>query len=793
MEKKNGKILICSAVLSLSILGGITALQPTKPAKADEFVTPMPTVYTSELVMPTSKEQYLDLTAPSDVAVNERYTAISDENIIYIYDSVLGFYRKYAHENYKIAKMQFSDSGSLYFADETAKLYQLNPQTAQLDSPDALLHCSSFSLSGSDIYYSIVAGNVSRLFKSPLTDVNAEEMLSTPEIVSDAVFSVCDEEIFYTHSGQFLLKYPSVGDPTVAFFQNVLTSVVATPSYFYCADVTGAFYVYDFIDLYAEKGNAEPVFTAHGNFSKLAYFDGYVYAIDGSSVRQYSVKDENFTDFEICSSSSSENRLNGATDLILYEGKIITADQGNERISVKNADGSYQIISTADKLPSGQTQTLTATSDTVLVAVEKSAYLYDLASGTLLQEFHFGENKLMGVAGVYGKYYFVTNANAYYVAEQTDDNWTLSTPVTKSGASPTHLATDVYGNLYVARAGNLYKYDETGFLEKENAGELLYSIPATTKKIAIDYAGNAYIHTTDDKVFRYTNVGHGKIYVNGSNVYSSTDPVFTSFAFGVEENETYLLFNGNYIVKTDSFELPTVKKIAVNGLDSKCFEESSAEFAVAKTSPTALLVEIDFNALNGSTYFPYLSYDRATAPHTALELGKTQVGEKTYRLLAEYDQTQGKYSTYLVLDEQCATLDESEYMTTFDQTAPQYGYTTNSVHLYKFPYLTSLMTVIRLNKNDKVLLLGEITQLDHDYYLVSVQTTDGEKTGYIPKEYITDYDGSTPTPNDHLLGGTPAETDMIWRLGYIVCGLLAICVLVDYLILRKKPNDDQDE
>jgi hypothetical protein len=96
------------------------------------------------------------------------------------------------------------------------------------------------------------------------------------------------------------------------------------------------------------------------------------------------------------------------------------------------------------------------------------------------------------------------------------------------------------------------------------------------------------------------------------------------------------------------------------------------------------------------------------------------------------------------------------------------------------------MTVTKLNKNDKVLLLGEITQLDHDYYLVSIQTADGEKTGYIPKAYVTDYDGSTPVPNDHLLGGEPADTDMIWRLAYIVCGLLAICVLADYLILRKR-------
>ena len=221
MEKRNGKILIALSVFSLSLLGGLSISQTVKAENGS--VTPSQKSYTNDLITPTSYEQYLDLTAPTDVAVNERYTAIADGNTIYVYDTTTNLYREYAHANYKVAKMQFSDSGSLYFADETAKLYQLDPFTVKLTSPDPLLHCSTFSLSGNDIYYSIVAGNISRLFKAPLTDIANEEMLSTPDVLSDTVFSVCDEEIFYTHSGQFLLKYPSVGDPTVAFFQNLFS------------------------------------------------------------------------------------------------------------------------------------------------------------------------------------------------------------------------------------------------------------------------------------------------------------------------------------------------------------------------------------------------------------------------------------------------------------------------------------------------------------------------------------------------------------------------------------------
>ena len=120
-NRKINKFLIAFSAFALSLIGGLNVVFP---AVAEEpNATSTPADGTDELIAPTSYEQYLNLTAPNDVAVNERYVAISDENVIYVYDSVDNLYREYTHENYKIAKMQFSDSGSLYFADETAKLY----------------------------------------------------------------------------------------------------------------------------------------------------------------------------------------------------------------------------------------------------------------------------------------------------------------------------------------------------------------------------------------------------------------------------------------------------------------------------------------------------------------------------------------------------------------------------------------------------------------------------------------------------------------------------------------------
>jgi hypothetical protein len=60
-------------------------------------------------------------------------------------------------------------------------------------------------------------------------------------------------------------------------------------------------------------------------------------------------------------------------------------------------------------------------------------------------------------------------------------------------------------------------------------------------------------------------------------VYSSTATV-QSFAFGIEDNVTYLLYQENYLATTDLLNLPTVKNIAVDGADEGVFAKESAVF-----------------------------------------------------------------------------------------------------------------------------------------------------------------------------------------------------------------------
>ena len=792
MKRYTKKISYCALGFACSFALGVLTLPNCFTANAEE---PKDT-----LITPTSYDQYLKLTSPSDVAVNERYTAISDKNSIYLYDGVDGVYRKYVHsqntDNTKndVTKLQFANDGTLYFSDKSTSLYRLNTATATLKGEREDLVCSAFAINGNELYFSNVSGGISSISKTTLSSLSLSTSTSiVDDLTSDTVLAISNDEIFYTDSGKYLYKYSSETESFITPFSNSLTSIAVTSSTFCCTDNSGVFSVYDFIDLYANRENAQPLFTAEGNFSKLSIFNDFVYAIDGDCVKQYSLSKSSFTDYQICATSNADKRLNGATDVLLHNGKVITADAGNSRISVREKDGSYSTIQT--NVTERTTQNLCATENTVLVWTNERAYLYDLTTSEQIATFSFGESRLTGAVGVYGKYYFVTSNNGYYYAslEQTSaekTEWTLSAPVVKSGSQPTMLASDVYGNLYVAKSGSLYQYTESEFLDPMADNSPLFTMPIGAEKLAVDYDGNVYVLTNNllTKFVKSTAWSTVEFSLEKTAVYSETPSLVTSFTFGVEENDTYILYDNSYVLSTKGLYLPTVNAIQTQTSHADIFSPTSAQVCVVQTKAKSVLVEFDFDNFKAdSTYFPYLSLTRSETPRTALKLGETN----EYDVLAEYDSELREYRAYLVKKEFTDPLSESEFSTTFD--GEQYGYASNAVHLYKFPYLHNLMTVGELTKNQKIKLLGEITKLDNDYYLVECETENGKLLGYIPKNFVNAFDGSIPETDKYELESSPADTDMIWRLAYLIFGLLAICILSDYLVLRKRPEESQSD
>ena len=279
-------------------------------------------------------------------------------------------------------------------------------------------------------------------------------------------------------------------------------------------------------------------------------------------------------------------------------------------------------------------------------------------------------------------------------------------------------------------------------------------------------------------------------------VYGQTETTtVNALTFNVYENAAYVLYDGNLVVSTQRLSLPTVQKIHTNAVEQTIFAEGNAEFKVVETKENAFLIQFDLQQLNDQYLaqsvqsFPYLSHGRETETHVALMLG--QAGE--YAVLAIFDKETHTYSNYLTktryfVQEKA----ESDYLVQYDETQITTGYLTNALTLYKYPYLTGLLRVSSMGKNQAVRLVGEINYLDYDYYKIEIEDEEGNLlTGFIPKSYVTLFDGSPKPSETHTFGEQAPNEESIWRLTYLLLGAAAICVLLDLLILKRKPKDDE--
>ena len=751
------------------------------------------------LLLPNSYEEYLPLTSPAAVAVNESHTVIAEENFLYVYDRAEKEYTKYAHEisgsPQEIKSLQFCEDGNLYFAANSSgeNFYRLNLNTFER-TKIAEIACNSFVIHGKELYFANSAGT---LYTSNLESEDApKELLPENETnPNKPTLAFWNGELYFTDNGvqQILYKIkPYVGIPTPVATLNERVEYMTIESGVFAYSTSGGdFYAYSLSQISDENVYTE---ISNGGFSTLSSYDGMIYAVQPQKgiVKQYSTAEKNFTSFEICSSSPAQNRLHGATALCLFENELFFADDGNERISVYNVqEKTFETFVNAT-LP---TSYLSSDGETLLAASASKAVLYDLSGenkGEVLGTFERFRKEIKGVASVYGKHYLITEGYAYQIAQNADTGEFELTERKKgctSFVSPRLFTADVYGNLYVGAGSFVYRFSETDFMQAEKEGEeFSKNLPAAATQISLDYKRNLYA------------LENGKIYKNGE-LTSLVDLTSTSYVYGgegyapqinaialsIEENATYALCDGNYVVQTNELALPTVNTIAVNGVDEDVFSKESAVFSVVQTSEHALTVEFDLTLLNGAEHFPYLGLTRQTAALTALKIGECD----EYNLLAVFDKEKKNYQTFLVLKEFCMEMSADEYKTEYSEDEQKTGYLTNAIALYKFPYLTELLTAGELPRDCKVTLLGEIDKLDFAYFHVAFETENGErKEGYVPQSYVNLFDGSPKESELYVVGETESNLDSVWRMAYLLLGFAAICILVDYLILRREKDEE---
>lgn len=740
----------------------------------------------TELLTPSSYEEYLSLENPSSTAVTDEYTAIADGKVIYLYDRATGNYRQYEHGQ-SVTKLQFSDMDTLYFLDGGIQMYSLDPET--LTATNLHFACNNFFISGDDLFFTIISSEASgedgdggaKIYQ---TDLYAPSIPQTPIVKSlsaSPTITVWNGDLYYTNAGQYIHKTPIDNPSPLKDFllasTSHISSISVTEGILSYTTFEGTFFTYS-LPLVNEESL---LFKDTDGYTTVSAHGGHFYVIRKNNqsgkyggVRQFSLADNAFTGYEICAHSSSENRIDGGTAIHLDDETLYIADDLNDRISVY--DVSTKSFQTP--LPSAlSAKYLTANNGKVLVANESQAILYD---GDSVYSYDFTEH-LVGTASVYGKFYFITENNHCYVLSQTDGAWQL-TGVAKPPKYTTHLTSDAYGYLYTAHGNDVYRFTEEEFLSPTSEGEKYRTdLPDRTSKLLVDYAGEVY--ALQDKTV--VKLGKTDSYDFSTSLVYTSENTPVSFAFGIKENQAYVLYKENYIAVTEKLNLPTVKTIPVGGVDKKIFAPESAEFSVVQTKPNALVVSFAIERLDGAEYFPYLSHSRKSEAMTALKIGETE----QYNVLAVFDETAQKYDVYLALASLCTPL--ADYRTDYAETARTTAYLSSEVYLYKFPYLTELLTVSRLPRGSRIVLLGEIDKLDHAYYHVSYTDENGAvQTGYIPKAYVNLFDGTPPIPEQAVYGNTNSNKDALYRLVYLILGFGAICILTDFLILRKHEKED---
>lgn len=731
----NGFIMNTKAILGLIlsaalVLTGAGAAMPSLTAQGDEGVTQIGKE-NSELFLPESFEQYLPLTAPSDVAFCEKYIAVADGTKLYVYDRMDGTYSRYEH-SVIISKIQFSQENKLYFSDRNAAFYTFD--TEEMTASLTAIPAATFHIEGTTLYTAAVVSGTTTLYAvslnvsldtPPTSSFGTIALNSTPRmtVANETLYCATDNIVnsynlsSLTFARSFLLSEQA---PV-----NSLSSVCAYGNSLYYT-VSGAgeqtingLYRADF------EGDSKLLAEDDG-YTALTVYRGELYAIRGTSVVKTDVSGDTltFTDYEICSSSSSVNRLASGIQTARAGNLLVVSDEGNKRVTVYDmATASYSVIS-CEYVPD-----LVATDGNIISVTDGAKQIYTYrADGSLISEQCYTTlTPIAGIACVFGECYYVTGFNYYGCAREGTAAIDRTTTISVNASG---LTADIYGNLYVCHTdGSVYCYAENAFTDNQANGEKLsYTIPADSDVIRADFEGNVY-SLSDDKIYR-----NGELYasVNAEGcVYRDDTPVLRSFALGFEDGTVFLLYD-NFILKTDAISFPTLRTIQTQGAKDEIFTaQPQLKLVTVAAGSVTVRTDLDLLSSDESGYFPYSGYSRTTESARGILLAETD----EYCVVALFG-SDHKYTANLVRSDRCTPVDESEYW----QEAEGTRYLTSDASVYLYPCLVNALRGETLTRATRVQLEGIVTSgdtSDYPYALVSFEQNGETQYGYIPLSYLT--------------------------------------------------------
>ncbi len=719
----------------------------------------------ASLFLPASYEQYLVLESPTSFDISEEYIVVADGHTLYIYDREEGKYSAYEHKKFsqpsatanisrvQIAEVDGENNDRIFFSDSDLHLYTFSSSENELSAQIIdNVPTSSFLIDEKhDALFTAnaaVSGNVS-LTRYPLSgNFSTSEDSAEISNANSPLLAIDGETLYLVYSNTNVRTCPI--DDLDTGFTDVITSRGAIAGLQSIAFLGEELYYSVRLPspdqqqngLYRYKGDKLDLGkdTSAGITSLTVYNDS-LYCIMGNSIYLLNIDEEknvSFADFEISSSSSSVGRLSGAKDSVRAGKLLVTADTGNNRISVYDMQKrSFAVI------PVDYSPMFVATDGKIVAAATTNSiftYTCDIDGNWSDAEKLVLESgdSVSGIACVFGEVYYTSTTRRGVLGGNSVINNTSK-----------GLTANLYGDLFVVYSdGKVSRFSEEAFTKEGSGEETDIKLPSDFTSLRADFEGNLYC--LSEGVLYKNNEEFAEI--DGKNyVYSKDEEQIqaTTFALGFEDDEVYFGF-GNFMVKTAAGALgfPTLGTISAEGVAEETGKVHAVydDVKLVQVKKGAVGIRVDLGELKSDTeHFPYSSYERTSESAKGVLLDETG----GFRLVALY-----RDRAYTVELFRKADTEEPPLSPAVEERSEAL-WLANEAHLYNYPALIDAKSAEALPRGSRLQVLAVLPAEEGEIPFAFVEgfgNARAEQKGYVPLSFLTSVDPNGTEAEGHFLG-----------------------------------------
>lgn len=690
--------------VALALLLPLMCASPSaRTARAEES-----TVLTGEdfsISLPDSYEQYLPLDTVSDLSFRDGNIAVADGKELYVYNGMQ--YLRYEH-TLPIEQVEFTTEGKIYFLDRGMSMYSVDYTHSPLTAGRMDTNCTSFTYVNGDLYYA----DLNAIYRLGESDSIVGGVSDYPHIAYG------NDTLYYTVSNYLFVCEKNVSRRYT--LDRTPTDVCVDGNVLYACDETGL-YAYD-LTAGESIGTGQHLASASSDvFSRFDLEKGNIYLStqtdSNAKIRQFSLQSNSFTDYEIGSASSANNRLLSAQAAAVSEDLLVVADTNRFLIKQGGMSG-YKTV------PLPFTPRYIATNgSSVLVANDTRTQLYG-TDGVLISD--LGNRTVRGVAcGKETDYYLAAGNSTYYryslADKKLDGPFYLNTTFKE-------LTADPYGNLYILDTnGSVYRYTPTE-LESAASPKLYCTVPSDSRSLRIDRNGDLYA-LTGNQLLCLRN-GTKKLFALSSAALYNAPSAPVAIALN-ESNGSLSVVYQDCILTTDSekLALPSLAKMATSDAYTQIYRQEKA-LSLVRIEANSLQIPFRIDQLSEqSEYFAATTFLRTKNARLATFLAEITVDRLEYYALCPMDGS----SAVLVRKEFCTPVPTSDFLRPAEDFIDGTGYLSNDTYLYKFPYIESSLAYERIEKSTAVQIEG---YFDSENGAAFYYVTYNGKSGFIPAGYV---------------------------------------------------------